>query len=148
MSWFWSFEVKTGPRSGITPAWSRIIRAATHGHFRDDARVVIVATNAFGMGVDRPDVRAVIHAQLPGTVEAYYQEAGRAGRDGLPAKCLLLHSPGDVAIHEFLNRQSVETDAAGEAGRVGEVPAGTARPDAPLCLRSRLPSAGDHGLLR
>ncbi len=86
-------------------------RAATHGHFRDDARVVIVATNAFGMGVDRPDVRAVIHAQLPGTVEAYYQEAGRAGRDGLPAKCVLLHSPGDVAIHEFLTRQSVESMA-------------------------------------
>ena len=70
---------------------------------------MIVATNAFGMGVDRPDVRAVIHAQLPGTVEAYYQEAGRAGRDGLPAKCLLLHSPGDVAIHEFFNQQSVES---------------------------------------
>ena len=51
----------------------------------------------------------MIHAQLPGTVEAYYQEAGRAGRDGLPAKCLLLHSPGDVAIHEFFNRQSVES---------------------------------------
>jgi ATP-dependent DNA helicase RecQ len=84
-------------------------REKAHRHFRDDPRVVIVATNAFGMGVDRPDVRCVIHAQMPGTVEAYYQEAGRAGRDGLGAKCLLLHSPGDVAIHEFFNRQSVES---------------------------------------
>jgi ATP-dependent DNA helicase RecQ len=85
------------------------LREEAHRHFRDDARVVIVATNAFGMGIARPDVRCVIHAQMPGTVEAYYQEAGRAGRDGLPAKCLLLHSPGDVAIHEFFNRQSVES---------------------------------------
>jgi ATP-dependent DNA helicase RecQ len=84
-------------------------REEAHRHFRDDARVVIVATNAFGMGVDRPDVRCVIHAQLPGTVEAYYQEAGRAGRDGLPAKCLLLHGPKDVAIQEFFNQQSVES---------------------------------------
>ncbi len=61
------------------------------------------------MGVDRPDVRSVIHAQLPGTIEAYYQEAGRAGRDGRPAKCLLLHSPGDLAIQEFFNQQSVES---------------------------------------
>jgi ATP-dependent DNA helicase RecQ len=84
-------------------------RADAHRHFRDDARVVIVATSAFGMGVDRPDVRCVIHAQLPGTVEAYYQEAGRAGRDGLPARCVLLHGPGDVAIQEFFNQQSVES---------------------------------------
>jgi ATP-dependent DNA helicase RecQ len=84
-------------------------REKAHRHFRDDSRVVIVATNAFGMGVDRPDVRCVIHAQMPGTVEAYYQEAGRAGRDGLAATCLLLHSPGDVAIHEFFNQQSVES---------------------------------------
>jgi len=85
------------------------LRETAHAHFRDDARVVLVGTNAFGMGVDRPDVRAVIHAQMPGTVEAYYQEAGRAGRDGLAATCLLLYSPGDVAIHEFFNRQSVES---------------------------------------
>jgi ATP-dependent DNA helicase RecQ len=85
------------------------VREEAHSHFRDDARVVIVATNAFGMGVDRPDVRCVVHAQLPGTVEAYYQEAGRAGRDGLPATCLLLHSPGDIAIQEYFNQQSVES---------------------------------------
>ena len=85
------------------------IREEAHRHFRDDARVVLVATNAFGMGVDRPDVRCVIHAQMPGTVEAYYQEAGRAGRDGLDATCLLLHSPRDIAIHEFFNQQSVDS---------------------------------------
>ncbi len=84
-------------------------REDAHRHFQEDARVTIVATNAFGMGVDRPDVRCVIHAQMPGTVEAYYQEAGRAGRDGRAATCLLLHSPGDVAIQEFFNRQSVES---------------------------------------
>jgi ATP-dependent DNA helicase RecQ len=84
-------------------------RARAHDHFREDARVVIVATNAFGMGVDRPDVRAVIHAQMPGTVEAYYQEAGRAGRDGLPATCLLLFSPADYAIQNFFNQKSVES---------------------------------------
>jgi ATP-dependent DNA helicase RecQ len=97
------------PAFGYHAGMDADLRGRAHGHFRDDARVVIVATNAFGMGVDRPDVRAVIHAQLPGTVEAYYQEAGRAGRDGLPAKCLLLHSPGDVAIHEFFNQKSVES---------------------------------------
>ena len=109
-SWFSTLRKEGRPRPlAITPGWTPTVRAVAHGHFRDDARVVIVATNAFGMGVDRPDVRSVIHAQLPGTVEAYYQEAGRAGRDGLPAKCLLLHSPGDIAIHEFFNRQSVES---------------------------------------
>lgn len=66
----------------------------------NDARVV-VATNAFGMGVDKPDVRVVIHYDLPGTVEAYYQEAGRAGRDGHTAFCVLLFSPADRYLQEF-----------------------------------------------
>jgi ATP-dependent DNA helicase RecQ len=67
---------------------------------RGDAEVV-VATNAFGMGVDKPDIRSVIHYNIPGTLEAYYQEAGRAGRDGLPAECVLLYAPGDRFLQEL-----------------------------------------------
>ena len=125
------------------------VREESHRHFRDDAQVVIVATNAFGMGVDRPDVRAVIHAQMPGTVEAYYQEAGRAGRDGLPAKCLLLHSPRDISIHEFFNQQSV--DSVPEERREAwerhkqETQLELMRRYA---YSARLPPAGHDGLLR
>ena len=87
-------------------------RAATQDAFMAGDLPVVVATNAFGMGIDRPDVRFVLHYTLPSTLEAYYQEAGRAGRDELPARVVLLYSPRDTALHEFF----IENDspAAGE----------------------------------
>jgi len=83
-------------------------REATQRAFTARDLDVVVATNAFGMGIDRPDVRCVAHLAPPSSIEAYYQEAGRAGRDGEPAVCLLLTSPGDLPLRRRLIEQNVE----------------------------------------
>ncbi|HHO52256.1 MAG TPA: ATP-dependent DNA helicase RecQ, partial [Deltaproteobacteria bacterium] len=81
-------------------------RARAQEAFEAGKHAVLVATTAFGMGVDLPDVRMVIHVQAPGTLEGYYQQAGRAGRDGLPARCVLLYSPGDARTQATLQGDS------------------------------------------
>jgi ATP-dependent DNA helicase RecQ len=76
-------------------------RRSVQDDFMNERARVIVATNAFGMGIDKPNVRLVVHHAMPGSLEAYYQEAGRAGRDGLTADCFLLHAFQDRFTHEF-----------------------------------------------
>ena len=100
----WTVEAYHAGMSGAQR--DRVQRAFIAGDLE-----VVVATNAFGMGIDRSDVRCVAHLAPPGSLEAYYQEAGRAGRDGEPAVCLLLVSPGDMPMR----RRLIENDGDGGA---------------------------------
>ena len=105
--------------------------------FRNGSAVVVVATIAFGMGIDKPDVRFVAHVDLPKSLEAYYQETGRAGRDGLPAVAWMVHGPGDVPM---LRRFIDESEAGEEQKRIehGKLDALIAFTETPGCRRQVL----------
>jgi ATP-dependent DNA helicase RecQ len=88
--------------AGMTPAQ----RDRVQNDFMAGRIPLVAATCAFGMGIDKPDVRLVLHHSMSGSLEAYYQEAGRASRDGAPGRCVLLHAPGDRQLHDFMIDQS------------------------------------------
>jgi ATP-dependent DNA helicase RecQ len=89
------------PAAGYHAGLDDAHRHEVQDAFMSEQVRAIVATNAFGMGIDKPNVRLVVHHAMPGTLEAYYQEAGRAGRDGQPSECVLLHAFPDRFTHEF-----------------------------------------------
>ena len=100
-------DVLKRPAEHYHAALDPVTRARVQDAFLSGDLPLVVATNAFGMGIDRPDVRWVFHFSMPGSLEAYYQEAGRAGRDGLPAEAVLAYAPRDSMLHQhFIDRAS------------------------------------------
>jgi ATP-dependent DNA helicase RecQ len=94
------------------------VRAANQRRFLSEDGCIAVATIAFGMGINKPDVRFVVHYTMPGSIEHYYQQIGRAGRDGLPAHCLLLYHAQDLSTHYFHIEEGAPNERPGRAARL------------------------------